>query len=70
MRELTTMRGLLSDPVTTMVPAALHGLLDGRRALANARAASTELARRRVEREEVALFLAALPKAGRTRDTA
>ncbi|MGZ4436645.1 MAG: hypothetical protein ACXVWW_08550 [Nocardioides sp.] len=36
----------------------LRALLGQERALANARVAATELSRRRVEREEVELFLA------------
>jgi hypothetical protein len=43
-------------------------LLGNRGAVENARAASTELSRRRVEREEVEIFLARL--GARTLDTA
>ncbi|HET6652592.1 MAG TPA: hypothetical protein VFH10_08120 [Nocardioides sp.] len=42
-----------------MVRALLARLAGQERALANARAASTELSRQRVEREEVELFLSA-----------
>jgi hypothetical protein len=57
------MRPLVRDLV-----AALLGTSD--QAVANARSASTDLARRRVEREEVELFLAGLPERRARRDTA
>ncbi len=60
----------MRERVGDLVPTAVHAFLDGRGALANARAASTELARRRVEREEVTLFLAGLPERGRRRHPA
>lgn len=47
-------------------------LLEGlghRRAIENARAASTELSRRRVEREDVSIFLARLDTAAGDRST-
>lgn len=43
-----------------LVPRLLRRIADQSRAVENARVASTELARRRVEREEVEIFLARL----------